>query len=389
MAGLRSRVPGAPKSRWPLGLIGMLSLIAAVDSSIARRSRDLTLLDNWEWRLNGQAARRKVAGYGVLAVGSSQIKLGILPRAIEPVVGRRVYNLGMCAGPAPASFFLLKRALDSGARPSAVVVEFHPMNLWAGYRHTAPFWPDLLTVRECLDLSWTARDADFFGRVMLAALLPSVKDRFEIRKCVDSALKGEPRSRVALLAMKRTMLLNQGAKIVPKVAGGRHARLPADDLSMAPGTWACEAVSEVYIRRLFEMLGDRGIPVVWLLPPVRHDLQAVRESTGVDRLYKEFARHLQGEYPHVMVVDGTHAAFAPDLFIDAFHLDRDGALALSTELAPILRDALNRPAQARRWVSLPGTRARPAEVAFDDFGQSVRAVKAVAAGAPGGERRTR
>jgi hypothetical protein len=240
------------------------------------------------------------------------------------------------------------------------------------------FWPNLLETRECLELSWTAGDAGFFGRMMLARLFPSVKDRFEIRRKVVAALEGRRSSRVSLFAMMRVIRKNQGAKIVPKRLEGPSAKLPPDDLDIEPESWTCDAINASYMERFFQTTARHGIRVVWLIPPVRPDLQELRERNGLDRRYKAFACRFQQRHPHVTVVDGTRSGYAADVFIDGVHLDRDGALALSTELAPILLGAAGESAGGGGWVRLPSTRTRPADVVVEDFGQSVEAVLRIA-----------
>lgn len=351
----------------PWGLIGMVALVAAGERFVGAHRLDFTRPEGWEWRLNAQAAERKVVNSNVLAIGSSLVKLGIVPQAIEHVLGRPVYNLGMCASPAPANYFVLRRALESGAKPSVVVVEFQPHTLMKNHWHTEGYWPDFLNARECLELSWNARDARFFATIMLARLLPSLKDRHEIRKRTIEALQGKKDPHIGLVAMVRTLKMNQGAKIVPKSKEGPAAALPAEDLECVPNSWACDPLNEAYTRAFFELADLRGIQVVWLIPPARSDLQELRERNGLDRDYNAFARRMQSRYPGVTIVDATQSGYPAEMFIDGMHLDRDGALALSLELAEVL-------SQKHQWVHLPKTRAQPRGLAVEDLGQSVEAI---------------
>ncbi len=359
----------------PWGLIGMIAFVVTGERFIANHRLDFTRPEGWEWRLNGENAKRKVKDAGVLAIGSSLVKLGIVPQAIEPVVGQPVYNLGMCAGPAPASYFLLRRALFSGAKPAVVLVEFHPNTLMRSHWHTEGFWPDLLDSRETVELSWTANDPRFFGVMMFSRWFPSVKDRHEVGSKLLGALQGKSTNYVGLLAMIRTMRKNQGAKIVPKSPEGPKAALPPEDIAFVADSWSCHPVNEVYVNRFFELTRSRGIPVVWLMPPVRPDLQRLREKNGLDRDYQAFARRTKDRYPHVTVVDATRSAYPADLFIDGMHLDREGAMALSADLAPILRNGAARLSTGEnRWVSLAAFRNQAPTVTIEDFGQSVEAI---------------
>src|SRR3954447_19333208 len=89
----------------PLGLLGFLMLAAGIEWSMARHDLTFTRQDNWEWRLSARASRRAGTSSAILAFGSSLMKLGFAPRVIERELGLSAYNLGLCAGPAPASYF--------------------------------------------------------------------------------------------------------------------------------------------------------------------------------------------------------------------------------------------------------------------------------------------
>ena len=64
------------------------------------------------------------------------------------------------------------------------------VDLWRQVR----LWPELLTLGECLDLSWTARDPSFFAALAVSKALPSARARFEIRARLAAALDGRPSS---------------------------------------------------------------------------------------------------------------------------------------------------------------------------------------------------
>ena len=102
----------------PRGLLGMLALVALAETFVAHRALDLCRPEGWEWWLSGQAARRQDHREAVLCFGSSMVKQGVLPRVVSRPLGKPAYNLAMCAGPPPASYFLLRRARQSGARPA-------------------------------------------------------------------------------------------------------------------------------------------------------------------------------------------------------------------------------------------------------------------------------
>ena len=120
---------------------------------------------------------------------------------------------------------------------------------------------------------------------------------------------------------------------------------------------------------------DRGIRrAYWLLPPQRTRLQARRERSGAEAGYVRFVRSFAGACPHVTVLDGRHAGYDHALFVDATHLDGQGAYTLSRDVADVLRRDLAEAAAhaVGRWVELPAYRACPVEVALEDVEQSRR-----------------
>src|SRR5579883_1943148 len=111
----------ARHSPFPAGLVGMLALVAAVEYSLARHDFSVLSLTQWDGRASRQAAEKEAKGCDVLIFGDSLVKLGVLPRVIEERSGLRSYSLAVAGSQPLASYFLLRRALNEGARPSAVV----------------------------------------------------------------------------------------------------------------------------------------------------------------------------------------------------------------------------------------------------------------------------
>ena len=174
----------------PRGFIGMLTLMALVELYVGCHSLRYTTDHALCWKEFARAAGCEVSGCEVLCFGDSLVKLGVLPQVVEACSGRLAYNLALLNGPPSASYFLLRRALDSGARPKVVVVDFMPGQVARDPRQEEfrRAWPDLVSARECLDLAWSTRDAAFLGRLAVAKLLPLVKSDREIRAEILSAL---------------------------------------------------------------------------------------------------------------------------------------------------------------------------------------------------------
>ena len=377
------RAPDGPRRPpwFPRGLAGAFLVIVATEAVVFRHALDVTRQDNWEWRLSGHAASREATSAGVLAFGSSLVKLGVVPQVLEPSVGRPVFNLAVCAGSPPSSYVLLRRALDAGARPSAVVVEFHPLALTRDAWHTASFWPDLLSTRDTLELAWSMRDAPFLAAISLARSLPSLKDRHGLREALRSNLRGDhSTARQGVLALIRNVNRNRGAMMVSSAGISIPPAIPAEEVTAASREWRCSAWNERYVRKFLALARENGVGVVWLIPPVSPTLQDLRERSGLDARVKSFAQRWVGRDTRLVVVDGSRAGFDPRHFLDSQHLNRDGATLWSRVIARTLGDMVRNNQKGPRWVRASIARGSPvaAEIEIEDYGQSYRTVRRTA-----------
>ncbi|WP_406696108.1 hypothetical protein V5E97_34455 [Singulisphaera sp. Ch08] len=340
-------------SALPGGLLGMLLLLGVIESYVARHDLDYTRSDFWDWKLTGRNAQAKTQDCNVLCFGTSRIQQSIVPKVIEHQSGLKTWNLGVCWGQAPAAYFLLKRALDSGARPTSILVEYHPTTLQADPWTAKGFWPELLNLKESFDLAWSARDATFFGATVLAHNVPSVKDRSQIQTMVLAALAGENVTHwTSTLTAMRNRNVNRGAYIMPGVGGFKGQVGGQYQDAFFGKSWACTPVNQSYIRRFLELASSRNIQVYWVLPPFTPELQAKREQANNVALYTAFVRQWMAEFPSLTVLDAEYSQFAPNVFFDAAHLDRQGALALSAAVGDLLRTLPEQPPKDR-WVTLP------------------------------------
>jgi hypothetical protein len=354
----------------PRGLIGMLALVAAIEGSLARHAMDFTRFYIHDWEAGGRASRRDAKGCGVLCLGDSLVKFGVAPALLEGRLGTKAYNLAVCSGQAPSSYFLLRRALAAGARPTALVVDFVPYLLAAEPRHNLRQWPELFSLPEAIDLGWTTRNARFVAELALGMLLPSVKDRAEIRGAVAAALRGESASRRGeVKACRRHWRLNRGAVSAHERPGYR-GEVDTADAGYFPRSWKCHPANEAYVRRLLDLASAHGIRVFWLLPPVAPQFQARCDEIGLEAGHERFVRDLRARYPGLTVVDGRRSGYGVAQFIDPLHLNRRGAACLSDDLAAILGDA-PRDGATDRWITLPDYRDRPVGIALDDIDPSL------------------
>jgi hypothetical protein len=368
--------PRSSRRGWPAGLIGALALIAAVEAFVASHELDFTTSSRMEWRQSRLDSTRRAPECGVLELGTSMAKLGLYSSVVEKESGLRAYNLACSAGRIPGSYYLLKRALDAGARPRAVILEVHPTYMEMPFQDGTVAWADLLEPLDCLDLAYEARDASFFARTMLAHFLPSYNARFEIRASILGAFKGETSlTRWLNQGLLRNLDRNAGA-VVNRRDAPYYGEITQHlgNLYLQP-TWKSNRFNERYLRRILALCTSKQIQVFWLIPPFVPTLQALREQIGHDAAYTFFAETVRRDYPGVIVLDGRHSGYQPPVFFDAAHLDYPGAVAFSAEVGRIVKTGLERPTELPRWVPIPLYRDRAIDTPLEDMAQSAKAME--------------
>ncbi len=355
----------------PGGLLGMLVLLGGIEGFVARNALDFSDPVSLSWRLSAEAARREAPGCEVLLVGDSLVKHGLVPRVVEARTGLRAVNLGVARGPAPATYFLLRRAFAAGARPAAVVVDYKPSVLIGGLRYNLRYWQEIASPREFLELARNTRNGTFLTAVVLGRLLPSYRARLEIRANLRDTLRGEtPLLGRVNRVCARNWRVNAGANVASRNPAFRGEVGVDDHKLLHSHLWYCDKVNAEYVKRLLALTAAHGVRVYWLLPPLAPQLQSHREATGAEAGYLGFVRSMQGRFPHLTILDGRHAGYGPDVFVDATHLDGQGARTLSLDVGAILRRDLSRDGPAPRWVDLPRYRDPPVAIALEDVEQS-------------------
>jgi hypothetical protein len=361
------------RSRWPAGLLGMVALVATVEATIARHSLRFTDTASLSWKLGFEAIPREAKRCEVACLGDSLVKIGVIPEVIRSETGRSAYNFAMAQAPAPATFFALRRLIEAGGRPSAIVVDFKPSVLAGGPRFSLRHWQTALGIRECFELAREARSFGLLAETVVGKVLPSFRDRLEIREAVRSALLGEsaPTFATNRLAL-RNWRVNRGAHLNSSrtpfpgdIGPDVHRKLLSDG-------WKCHRVNATYVDRLLGLAASHRIPVYWLIPPLPPQLQERRERSGVDAAYLAFVRSMQERHPGLIVVDGRHSSYDDSTFADHTHLNGRGAIAMSGDLATILRATGDRP----RWIELPRFVERTRAFSVEDVDQSRVALEA-------------
>ncbi len=356
---------------FPVGLLGMLALLIVVEMGLGRTHRfDSDLSESW--RIKASAARRDALRADVLCFGDSLVEFALVPQVFEERLGGKAYNLALHAGTPSASYFLLKRVLDAGAKPKAVVVDFMPHQVTLNPGHELVrrrAWPELATLGNALDLWRTMHDGDLFGAIVLGKTFASVKARPDIRAAIAMGFRGESRpvdDVLRLAATYRNLKANRGAYVMP--TSGR----PAPDPSPANGDFTSlvyDPTRLVYMDRFLRLATEHNIAVYWLVMPISPELQAVADASGADAQYSEMVRRFERRFPKLVVLDGRRTAgYGPGRFMDTIHLDGKGAAALTNEVADLMLNP--RPEVPSRHVALAPYRDRPPAKHVEDVLES-------------------
>ena len=359
----------------PVGLLGMIVLTCAVERFVSKQMTRFTTPLILEWRATRRAAATDAPGCAVLCLGSSMIKNGVSPEVIEDVTGLRGYNLALAGGTPPSAYYMLRRALDRGARPSAVIVDF-----CHGRLESDPFpdasihgWAQLLDPLEAIDLARWTGDGSFLGQLLAARALPTVRIRRDLRVAVVAALEGRPVSQQAgAVLFDRNRKLNRGAHVHPKTSSFQDFAVPTVRIDLS-ASWKCHPVNAAFVERFLDLAQSRGIAVYWLMPPLPPGHQAQYDCTHGEKNYLQLVRRLVERYPRLTVIDGRHADYPTTVFFDVVHLNRAGAAALSESLASVL--VRNPGPDVSRWVDLARFRGSSREAALEDTVQSAVALQ--------------
>lgn len=348
------------RRRLPLGLLLMLALSSAFEAFIGRHEIDAVAPEDWQYLWARREAARKAAGCDLLVFGDSQAKFGILPKVLATRSRLRSYNLAISGAQPQTSHHLLRLALEGGAEPSAVLVDFNPFVLAKPPRAGRDGLSFLLGWGDSLRLSAAARDPVLFAELAARRILASLRCRSGLRQWMSAALRGRTnRYRLLMPEVFDHWARNDGALVVPSipgrpVAGDDHQR------RLYPRGWTPDRTNAAYVARFLQLADSRGMTVYWLIPPLHPALQSANEAAGFDRRYLSFVRAQQRRFPRLVVIDGRRAGYEAGVFLDPDHLGREGAFALSQDIGDLLGDP-NRALTQGRWISLPPYRPRPTD----------------------------
>jgi hypothetical protein len=338
-------------SRVPWGFVGLIGLVLAIESLVARQEVGLMTYVALNSRYAVTETQRS-NDCQVLCLGDSQVKFGIDPGTIEAGSGFRARNLAIASSPTLTSYHLLRRALEAGAHPSAVVVGH--MTFSNSLRMQAGSLSAFDGFAECLDLAWHCRDMNFFVTRLLARVIPSIQERDQIRAFVRSALDPGAGSFVTPgPAFLKKWEANRGAELQPadiSFAGQLNLDLKA---SLYRDRWLVEPVAAQYFHRLLDLAAARGITVFWLLAPILPEAESYRDAHGLNEHHTRNLRALQARHPNLIVLDSRHSGCPASAFVDLCHLNERGAVWISGEVAAVLKGHREGRLTGGRWIDLP------------------------------------
>ena len=343
-------------SRIPFGVVGMIVLVVVIECFVGRNWLGFSDPVSLSWRFSAAAARTEAADSQVLCLGDSLVKHGLVPSVIDQQSGYRARNLSAARAPTLMTYFLLRRALDAGARPDAIIINAKPAVLIGGPEFNARYFEEILTFREWIELCQITRKSSLMVAMLVGRLLPSLRCRMEIRSNLLSALRGETdRFQYINRTLWRNWTINGGANIA-NLDSACEEKITADVARrMQTGIFHVDPMNAEGIERLLKLANERRIPVFWLLTPLTAGLQAVRDQSGSEGAYEQFVRTKQSRYPQTLtVLDAQRAAYPPGFFVDSTHLNGRGAIVLSRAVANVLKAELGESAQAHipRWIAL-------------------------------------
>lgn len=358
----------------PLGLFGMLALVAVLEGAVERGGPRFQDPVSYSWSFSARAAGEWAPGADVLCLGDSLVKHGLAPAVIEDVTGRRAVNLAVAAGPSPVTEALLRRALDAGARPSALVFDLKPGLLAGGPRYPLRYWPEALNLPGLIALVRQSGGGSFAAELALSAAIPSFRHRHEIRGDLSAALRGESGPFLAINAVcRRNWEVNAGANIATPRPGYTGVVSEAQHEKYLSRNFFAHRVYAEYARRVVALAAGRGIKTYLLIPPEVPRLHERRTVTGAGEKYSAFVRSLQALRPALTVIDARDSGYPASVFVDPIHLDARGAVAFSADVAAVLRrdlDDPHTPLPSKRWLRLPPFRDRPLPEGLEDVEHS-------------------
>ena len=328
-------MPHRVRSRLPIGFLGMLAILGLGERYIRRHDDAFLGYLAWDWRTARQAADDPATEPLILGFGDSLLKLSTMPEVLEAKTGLSTYNLAVSGGQAPSSYYLLRAALEAGARPRLILLETAPTLLRLPPDHNLGNWPQLLSVAEAAELARIDHDSDHFTRAVLTRLMAAYSCREGLDNAIRLGLAGaENRHWIDVLTARVAWRRQKGAQVASPKAGGIEGSIDVEPwrAGFYP-SWEVHPTNAEYLRRFLDLAESHKIPVLWVVPPLLPALQAANDASGFSASQDAFLNAILARYPGTRVIDGRALLFPPDAFLDPNHLNHRGAVEFSAVLA--------------------------------------------------------
>jgi hypothetical protein len=348
----------------------MASLVLVIESCtahyVSRSDAHARVAQSWQFAARFAVCRRVESE--ILCFGDSLTKLGLLPRVLEARAGISASNLAVLGGQAPSSFILLRRVLEAGHRPRAILVGFSAPMLAMPLSNNAACWALLADLRDFIDLAWRSCDPKLVLAIATRWLCPSWRAREQVRADVINVLypgaratdPGDDRR-----VFERNWVFNRGAQVAPRgfvSVEGAQLEPPS------PGSrdWKPHRTNVLYVERFLQLAESHGVPVFWVLAPATTAWREKHRKSGVIDAYQALARRCLARFPGLTVLDGLSLSWDEGAFRDPIHVNRDGAVALSIAVGDAVSAHLGTAEEQPRWISLAAAPSAGLSQAFRD-----------------------
>ena len=361
----------------------MVALLVGIESAVARHWMDLTDPVSLSWRFSAQAAENDARECQVLCLGDSLVKHGLVPSVLERATGQRTVNVSAAQASTLLTHSLLRRALESGARPKALIVNAKPAVLLGGPEVNARAWQEVVSPRDGLELLRITGNAPFVVSTLVGRLFPSLRSRLEIRSAITAALCGEhDQIRSINPVLWRNWSVNGGANVASAATPFSGEVTAEVRQQLYTDLFYVDPANALAIERILDLAAERQLPIFWVLFPLSPQLQALRDQSGADERHDEFLRSIAAQHSgKLTVLDARRSGYPDAFFADATHLNRRGAIALSRSVAAALVSAGERRKKAAAsgpdWIAIgaPSESAAGWGDEIEDVDESKRIVR--------------
>ena len=302
----------AETKRDSVGAAGMVALVVFFESFVVRHRIDFTDPVSLSWRFSAQLAETTAPGCDVLCLGDSLVKHGLVPSVMERTSGQRAVNLSAARASTVLTLSLLRRALDAGARPKALVVNAKPAVLQGGPEFHSRAWQEVVTLQANVWNCCKSRETHrFVASTLVGRLLPSLRCRLEIQSAVLARLRGETGPLTAINpVLWRNWSVNAGANVASAHPSYRGDVGPEVERQLYTDLFFVDPANAEAIERIATLASQRQIPIFWVLFPLSPSLQSLRDQSGAEDLHEKFVRSLTARHSGTVTGASTHAARA-------------------------------------------------------------------------------